>query len=179
MRNPAPGPETAEDARHPAGTESRCKNALPPCVAFCPRCGGSLHGIPPLRDSAPPAADSLPATFAWLLAFLPLILWMLLVLLEVAILPVDIPDETLEGFERVLFWIAALLSFAVNDFLLRKEGELLAQIRRRDEMLAFMHYGIFCPPVYLCARAAKIDKNLAPAIVGTILGFFWWLIVLS
>ena len=154
-----------------------CQKEIPSGAAYCPHCGGSAPGIPPRLAS--PGSVSLPATFACLLALLPLAMWMVLVLLGVAIVPDDIPDETLEVFERVLFWIGALISFAVNAFLLRKEGELLAQIHRRDEMRMFMYFGIFCPPVYLCARAAKIDKNLAPAIVGTLLGFFWWLIVLS
>lgn len=154
-----------------------CQKEIPSGAAYCPRCGGPAAGIPP--GPASPESVSLPATFAWLLALLPLIMWMVLVLLNLATLPEDVSDETAEAVADTLFWIGAFLSFAVNFFFLRKEGELLAQIRRLGEMRTFMRFGIFCPPVYLCARAAKIDKNLAPAIVGSILVFFWWLIVLA
>lgn len=177
--DPAPAPEGAP--RHPAGnmTCPRCKNEIPPGAAYCPRCCGPAPGMPPAPDPAPPAANTLPGTFAWLLALLPLAMWMAILLLGSAIVPDDVPDETADAVADALFWAGALISFGVNWFLLRKEGELLGPIRRREEMGSFMRFGIFCPPVYLCARAAKIDKNLGPAITGTILWFFWWMVVLA
>ena len=64
--------------------------------------------------------------------------------------------------------------FAVNVFFLHKEEKLLAAASRRDEMLLFMRIGMFFSPVYLIARAVKIDKKWAYAVVGTLSAIYWW-----
>ena len=150
-----------------------CNNEVPSGTTHCPSCGGS---VPDNASSSMPAASvksSIPATFAWILALLPVLVFAVQSV-PAGMLPEDAPDEAF----AVIGWMAIILYLGVNVFILHKDEKLLAGICRRDEMLVFMRIGMFFAPVYLCARAAKIDRNWAYAMVGSIVGIWWWGIIL-
>ena len=156
-----------------------CNNEVPVGSTHCPSCGGSVANNAPASISASPVKSSIPTTYAWILALLPIIMWMALILIQVGILSDDVSDDTADTLATVVFWIGAFLSFGLNYHLLQRDEKLLAGDPRCEEMRTFRRIGIFFPPVYLCVRAAKIDNHWAYAIVGSILGFLWWLIVLA
>lgn len=146
-----------------------CNSEVPSGITHCPSCGGS---VPDNASAGIPDASvktSIPATFAWILALLPALVFVALSV-PAGMLPEDASEETF----AVIGWIGLILYLGANCFILHKDEKLLAKIRRRDEMLVFLRIGILFVPAYLCARAAKIDRNWAYAIVGSIIGIWWW-----
>ena len=145
-----------------------CDNEVSAGARSCPNCNGTMAGDPAIGPSGPSDAACIPTKFAWFLALLPLLAELTLVVLAVLV-----PPSTEEG-AQMLGIIVLSVYFAANLFVLHKDEKLLAEARRRDEMLVFMRIGIFFAPVYLCARAAKTDRKWAYAIVGSLFGIYWW-----
>ena len=95
----------------------------------------------PASISASPVKSSIPTTYVWILALLPLLVFGLLSI-PAGMVPEDAPDEVFGAIGL----IALLLTLTGNFFFLQKEGKILAGIQRREEMLVFMRVGIFSPP---------------------------------
>lgn len=145
-----------------------CDNEVPPGVTNCPNCNGPISGNPAVNNPAPVLAVSLSSNYAWILALLPLGAELLLGLL------IAMAEPSTEEGAGVIGIIVLLAYLGLNFVFLHQDEKLLATANRRDEMLLFMRTGLFFAPVYLVARAAKIDKNWAYAIVGSLTGLYWW-----
>lgn len=116
------------------------------------------------------AAGNIPAIFAWLVAGVPMFVVGVGVLLDGLFDPST--DSGLELLGTII-WVAY---FGLNVFFIHKDEKLLEEFGRRDGVLTFMRIGMFVPPVYLIARAAKSDKKWIYAIIGTVvwLSWMWW-----
>lgn len=147
-----------------------CNNEVPLGTTHCPSCGGVVPNISPTSIPATTETVAISTKFAWILALLPIAAELLLVVLGGIALVASVSLESLQMIGLLVLG----LYFVANLFVLHKDEKLLAEAQCREKMLLFMRIGIFFIPVYLCARAAKIDKKWAYAIVGSLGGVYWW-----